>query len=187
MKNPVRTIRRLAIVIWPVVSLCGVASTRGAETTSTVQQAQLQADFRQRVAEAVVSARVLDIAAAEATLTRLNTVVSDSAQARIELASRLIHLAEKLALEGRADAVSALSSRALVHLAAVDASSANAKLRSSGRVIAGAIYEKYRGDISAALSSYEGALELNPESRQASENVRRLRATLARLQGGTTQ
>lgn len=164
-----------------VLILLAGSALRAADAVQTTQLATA----RTTVAAAQAAARRDDVAAAEQLLTTMNHSTPNSSAWHVETAQRIIQLVHDLPRHGSAGrSLSALSSRALEHLARAETLATQPHERSSIKALAGLIHERFRGDHAAALTSYRAAADLNRENAIAAKAADRLQrvATLAAAQ-----
>jgi len=137
-------------------------------------------DNRKSMDDAKTLAQGNNLAAAEQTLTALNRTKPNTAAWHMETAQRLMQTAEQLAREAHPANVAALVASALSHLDQADALTKDARVRAAAKTLAGFIHERYRADPAAALASYQAAVQLAPDSKNAAEAADRMQKTVAK-------
>jgi hypothetical protein len=165
----------------PVMFATWISIARAAEGTPATP-AQLAAEGV-AVQSARAAAQRNDPAAAEQLLTAANRAHPDTSWWHFETAQRLIQLAHDVPREGpRGNAIPALVTSALQHLAMAENATSDARHKSSIQSFAGLIYERFRGDHASALASYQAAVNLaadNPLAAKHAERLQRLAANQA--------
>jgi hypothetical protein len=136
--------------------------------------AQLAAE-RLAVENARTAAQQNDPATAELLLASVNRSQPNTTWWHVETAQRLIQLAHGVRAS-RTSALPVLVTRALEHLVQAEALTADPRQKATARSLAGLVYERFRGDHAAALTSYRAAVQLDPaspEPRRAAERLER--------------
>jgi hypothetical protein len=138
------------------------------------QQAAAQVAFQNGMTEAKALAKLKNLNALEAKLATLNHAKPNTAAWHIELAQRLVQVADSLAREGSTEQVASVATSALQHLTQADGLTSIASVRGSAKSLSGFIQERYLGDTAQALMSYNAAVQLAPDSKRAAEAAGRL-------------
>lgn len=125
--------------------------------------------------------------AAEAALAPLLRSRRNTDGWHLEMAQRLMHLAEGLARDGQFTRVPALSSRALEHVAAALQRTNDPSRLAAAHAFAGRVHEKFTGDRQAAITSYQAALSHRPGSMEVQRKLASLRADPPASPGGPRQ
>jgi tetratricopeptide (TPR) repeat protein len=131
---------------------------------------------RETIENAKAAAKSGNVTQAEQAIVALNRAKPDTSAYSMETAQRLLGLAEQLAREGQTEKANALASRALQNLTQAETRAKNAAGQAQAKTLAGMIYERYLGDSAAALSAYQTAAQLSPDTAtQAQEMAERLK------------
>jgi hypothetical protein len=80
-----------------------------------------------------------------------------------------LQIADQLAREGNPENAPALVNAALRRVKAASSVAATTAEQANANLLAGFIAERYLGDSASALSSYEAAAKLDPNSKRATE------------------
>ena len=139
--------------------------------------------------EAKDNVRRGNIVAAMAGLAGFNLAARNTAEWHLENCANLMQVAEQLTREGNKRDSASVVSESLRQLQSADRAAKAADdpaARGRAKVAAGFIQERYQGDPKAALTSYQEALELNPDDTATRATYERLRRSyetqLARAQ-----
>jgi len=112
-----------------------------------------------------------DATGAEQALTTLNLAKPNTAEWHMETAQRLMLTAEQLAREGQPASATALVNSALSHLTQADPLAKDAPTRAAAKTFAGFIQERYLANHTAALASYQAAVQLSPATATAAKEA----------------
>jgi hypothetical protein len=168
---------RWAMLASVAVAASNVASGASASKPDTAaQHAKDTADFRGALSDARGFAANGSVSGAEQALTRSLHAKANTAAWHMELAQRLLQTADQIARSGKLASVPGLANAALAHVTQADSLAPDAKGKAAAKSLAGFIYERYLGNPTAALASYQAAAKLSPTSN-ASRTAERLQHT----------
>lgn len=131
-------------------------------------------ELRKSVDDAKASARVNDIPAAEAAITRNSRFAANTAEWHMETTQKLADIARELSREGSKGAVPALIARALHHVDQVAVRTTDVRARGQAKAAAAVIHEQLAGDPAAAIAAYRAAVTLDPNDAGTKEALGRL-------------
>lgn len=123
-------------------------------------------------------AKANNTAAAEQALVALNRAKAGTSGYHRESASRLLQLAGDLSREAALTPSRTFVARAQEHLTEAIRLARKPEELSIAHMTLGYLHERYRGDLTAALASYQAALRAMPKSTAAQEAVQRLQLTV---------
>lgn len=138
---------------------------RSAEALAELQQS------RELLAQASVAAKSGNAAAAENAVVALNRAPTGSSEWHVEAAQRLIHLAESIAKQGKAQQSEALIQRGLGHLEGAEKLATRAEQKARIMAFTAYIYERFIGDLEKAAECHQAALEYSPTGSAASKEA----------------
>lgn len=133
---------------------------------------------RNALSDARTLAKANNTAAAEQALVALNRGKAGTSGYHRESASRLLQLAGDLSREAALTPSRTFIARAQEHLAEAIRLARKPEELAFAHMTLGSLHERYRGDLTAAIASYQAALQAMPKSAAAQEAVQRLQLTV---------
>lgn len=155
----------------------GNPSTPGGQIVPVVPSNDLQTAR----ANAKAFAKSNRLKEAEDELTRHNKMPANTAEWHYETSQKLLDLAQQLAGDRNPSAVRGLAARSLDHLKEVSNRSIDARTRGKAKALEAVIQERMLGDPTAAIASYQAALQANPGDDGTKEALERLQRADAKL------
>lgn len=159
------------------------AAAVGKAVDGAVGKADKDAVFRKDLGDAKMLAKGNNIAAAEQALTRSNGFQKDTPEWHFETTQKLMQAAHDLSKEGKNSeaATRALAVQSLQHLTDVAAIAKDNATKSKAKSGSAFIQDRYLGDPTAAIASYQAALQLTPNDPAVKEALDRLQKADANL------
>jgi tetratricopeptide (TPR) repeat protein len=144
-------------------------------------QASNAGAYQQAVSDAKALAKANNLAAAERSLTKFNIFKANTADWHMETMQRLVHAANVLAQEGDPDTATALARQSLLHLDQAKGLTRDVRTQARAHALAGLIQQYFIGDPTAAIASYQAALQLAPDDAPTQEALDQLQKADANL------
>lgn len=159
----------------------------GAKKSDPAEQAATQATQAAAIDAAKGLAKNGNLASAEAKLGAVNRAKPATAAWHIELAQRLVQVADRLARDGAVGKANATATQAMQHLDQADRMATDAVTHVTAKSLTGFIQERYLGDTDGAIASYKAAADLEPKATAAAEAADRLTRTRDTARGRESQ
>jgi hypothetical protein len=154
-----------------------------AGNSATSQKSTAQSAVRIAMDDAKALAKSKNIIAVEAKLGALAHGKAHTPAWHIDIAQRLIQIAEQLSRDGSNEAAMNAAAAALKHANSADAGAADAITHGTAKIVAGFIQERFLADPDAAIASYQAATQLSPKANGAKQALERLKRTADALHG----
>lgn len=175
-RSPAR-VAALLLMTGFATAVLGADAAPAAKKADPAAQAAAQAAQAAALDDAKGLAKNGNLTAAEAKLGAVNRSKTGTANWHIELAQRLIQVADRLARDGDAAKASATAAQAKQHLDQADRLATDVVAHVTAKSIAGFVQERYLNDIDGAIASYKAAADLEPKAAAAAEAADRLTRT----------
>lgn len=154
-----------------------VVATLSVAAETVRDAAHSTSDNSQHMQRAIAAALRNDVVSVETEVTALASAPASSPRWHTEIALHLLAVVHRAPRTGRCDILTPLVTSAIGHLNQAELTSISTREKASSKALLGIIYERFRGDMDAAIVSYRAAAALDPQHTPAIQAAQRLERT----------